>query len=414
VLPGRKSSGSQSATLPPLQVQVIAREGLLAKARVLPSTLSDEAAFARLQVGQPIQEFARVVPRGLGLTVALDGGLERIERVDAISALSAVPHVSSAIAGDQPADYLFSKIPTQSVTQIAALPTAPLPAIAANGMAQNGYGLFSIGRDVLPNTAGEGGEAVKVAVRRLAPKLQTLLASKLLNLTLNDRTSQLDIRASLDMVAPRAQSLLQRSTGRLPEQAKGGTALFPKNFNFKNSTAQPSEPIAEQSVQLAMGSRIRYGIENQSDRPIYTLLLAFDSLSNLIVLHAATQPLSDPHAAGLPLSSQSVLPTKGLFQLPIAIEAEAGWTLPPMPGMMEFYLICSTAPFAQTGEALGTLPMPSSSPNGIISANPVEVSQAILQDLHQASSLQGLTTPPDAIALDVRSWATFRFTVHVV
>jgi Caspase domain len=390
-------SDSQEA---PIQVQLVAREGLLGKARVV----GEGGILPTVRVGQRVQEAVRVLPRSIGLTVALDGNLERIERVDAVSALSAVPHVSSAIAGEQSADYVFSKIPTKPITQIAALPTVPLTAIAPT--VQTGYGLFSLGRDALPNTTGEGGEAVKVAVRRLTPKLQALLSSKLLNLTINDRTSQLRLRATLETLTPQPQVVLQRAT------SLGAIAGAPRL----------EKALPPDILQLPVGSRIRYRVENAGDRPIYALLLAFDSANSLVVLHASAHPSPDlpspdPSSPDSPSpdlpTNRSVLLPKATLNLPIVLDSEAGWVLQTAIGMVESYLICSSEPFQQTLVLLP--PNPRANPSmGTMNANPLEVSQAILQDLHQAAGQEGAALPPDVFALNVNTWATFRFTIQVI
>lgn len=85
-------------------LQVRSREGLTFKTR-----LSAAEGASPLQVGQLVQERVRILPRNVGLTVAIDASLERIERVDATSAFSAIPKVSSVKAGEQPADFLFGK-----------------------------------------------------------------------------------------------------------------------------------------------------------------------------------------------------------------------------------------------------------------------------------------------------------------
>ena len=65
-------------------------------------------------------------------------------------------------------------------------------------------------REMIASTAGEPGEAVKVAVKRLAPQLQTLLTAKLLSLTVNERSSRLAIRATLNTTAPQSQILIEK------------------------------------------------------------------------------------------------------------------------------------------------------------------------------------------------------------
>ncbi len=148
---------------PSSYLQLLSRDGLTAKARLYPSNATPESAelVPSLDIGQFVRERVRVLPRNVGLTVALDSNLERIERVDAISAFTAIPRVSPAIAGEQSADYLFSKIQTPAQTQVAS--TASLAGIASGSTTtQSSYGLFSLGQNVIPNTAGEGERRLKL------------------------------------------------------------------------------------------------------------------------------------------------------------------------------------------------------------------------------------------------------------
>lgn len=88
------------------QLIVRSRSGLTAKTQIL-STENKTSP----QIGQLVQEAVRVLPRNINLIIALDGELERIERVDATSAFATVAHVTSVVAGEQPADYVFGKRP---------------------------------------------------------------------------------------------------------------------------------------------------------------------------------------------------------------------------------------------------------------------------------------------------------------
>ena len=146
------------------------------------------------QVGQLVRETVRVLPKEIKLKIALDDvSLERIERVDATSAFASIERVGSVMAGEQPADYLFGKLPE----------TQAPDAKVNNAMAMSSssrYGLFTLGGDLIPDTLGEEGEALKVAVNRLAPKLKTLLAAKLWKLTQNEASSGLSVKVSLEAI----------------------------------------------------------------------------------------------------------------------------------------------------------------------------------------------------------------------
>ncbi len=408
---------SAGVTQSPVYLQLTAKEGLTARAKLYRADSAPEALEAApvIKVGQFVQERVRLLPRNIGLTVALDSNLERIERVDAISAFTAIPRVSSAIAGEQSADYLFSKIQTTPSTQVAAA-TNLSGIIATPTPAQSAYGLFSLGQDAIPNTAGEGGEAVKFAVRRLIPKLQTLLATKLLNLTVNETSSQLAVRMTLERLNPQPQTLLRKETWVLSQAAKPG------------STPTPAETGG--LLSLPIGSRIQYRMENRSDHPLYPVLLGLDSSSNLIALYApptqtADHPTAQPASAmdqpdgqtvaSMPPVFRSIAPGEVLTLPPTFPSFQ--WALNGPPGLMETYLICSRAPLTQTQIILETaLHSAGNNPAFYPLPNPMEVAQAVLQDLHQASDTAAkvVGATPDFFALDVTAWASLRFVYQVV
>lgn len=399
-------SAPDRPSMAPAYLQLLSRHGLMAKAKVYPGATESAPA---LQVGQFVREQVRSVPRAVGLTIALDSDLARIERVDAISAMSAVPRVSATIAGEQAADYLFSKIQVVQPTQVAALPTTPLPdVLPAKAVVQSSYALFSPGRSPVPQTAGDGGEAVKVAVKRLVPKLQTLLAAKLLNLTVNDGASQLAVRATLSVLTPTERGLMQRETATIAQQTP-----IPKTLP---SILTPETP---KLVSLPTGSHIQYQLENQSQIPLHFLLLHLDSSGDLILLRSPLMrtpspspepPTTEAQPTDRPLNTIAPAETLTLPQPSAAFQ----WLVTGSPGLATTYLLCSRAPFSQTMTLLGARSSDASSLQML--AKPLDVVQAILQDLHDASNPPALPSGnlADRFVLDMKAWASLRFIYQIV
>ncbi|MFM6224557.1 MAG: peptidase C14, partial [Dolichospermum sp.] len=217
-----------------VELIIKSRTGLIAKAQV-------DKEIIKLQLGQIVQESVRALPRNTHLNIALDQGLERIERVDATSAFSGINNVVNIVTSTETADYVFGR-----VSQIPSR-----------------YGVFSLGGELITNTVGEIGEAVKVAVQRLTPKFSTLLASKLWQLTENEGTSRLPVRATLEVVnniLPRI--LMVRETVETANSDK----TYPRPSY--SPTAIPT---------ISVGSLVQYKIDNLSDRPLYLILLALNN-----------------------------------------------------------------------------------------------------------------------------------------
>lgn len=385
-----------------LQLQMRSKEGLTAKGRLVGLGLADNY---QLQVGQLVQEAIRVLPRNLGLTIALDSRLERIERVDATSAFASIPAVSAVVvAGEQPADYLFGKLQEQSRDKVEEAKAEDQETLTSTLKADfsGGYGLFYLAREPIRNTAGDVFEAVKSAVNRLTPQLKTLLAAKLLRLTANEGSSRLGIRASLEMLAPQTTVVMQRETQR--------ASLKSRVVTGKPTNGQGNVPT------LPIGSRIRYRLENHSNAKVYFMLLGIDPSGSAIALYK-TQSSQQVQLSENKLSFQEAVIEPGeTVTIPQSATADY-WTVLGPSGLSEIQLICSRAPLTK---AIATLEA-SRPPKGEGEQfgdvfNPLDVVQSLLQDLHQASAVppDSISTVSDTYALDVNTWATLSFIYQVV
>ena len=388
------SNPGEAAALQHIQLQSLS--GLTAKGQVLGS--------GQLQAGQLVQEAIRVLPRNIGLTVALDASLERIERVDATSAFSTMSHISTVVAGEQPADYLFAKVQVTTSVQVKQ-PEGASPwhvLVGDPSQSQSSYGLFSLGREAVPNTLGEAEEAVKAAVLRLHPKLKVLLASKLLALTVNDYSSRLGVSATLEMIAPKQKVLMRQETSRAPWSLR--TTCLPKVEKSGNL------------VTLPIGSRIQYRINNYSDRPLYLALLGVDSSASPFVFYATARQTENPEAKLL-VKNEVITPgtTLTIPHLSDAFE----WLVRGPTGLAITYLIVSSQPLSKTLAAIeAIMRQQQTSDNQQVAALPnyLDVVQEIFQDLKQAGEIaaQVAGIPKEAFALDVEQWATLRFIYRVI
>ena len=354
-----------------VELLIKSRSGLIATAELI-----NQGIDSLPQVGQMVQEIIRVLPRNIHVNVALDQGLERIERVDATSVFSGINRIANIATVEETADYVFGKV--------AQVPSR--------------YGLFCLGGELIINTIGEVGEAVKVAVQRLKPKFSTLLASKLWQLTENKGSSRLPVRATLEIVnnvLPRV--FMVRDTL--------GTA------SIDNTLQTPGyEEIAMPTIPV--GSRWQYKIENLSDRPIYLVLVGLNNHQDPFafyhweVLPQMNIPPTKPQLVEI------LIPPGKTVKIPDN-HPIAGWLLPTRYTFCEHQIILSTAPFQETLTALAIAKYPTTDQQAISPiVNPLEVAQAILQDLHNASNVT--TDINDAYVLDVNNWASLNFSFQVV
>jgi hypothetical protein len=306
-------------------------------------------ASGSVAMGDPIVESLRRIPRKLGLKLILGDTLSKIETVDAISAFSDVksidllkPDPKTTIPKN--ADYIFTQI---------------------NPDQPNRYGLLSASaRDFIEGTLAESGETVKVAVRRLVPKLRSLQARKQLLTTLHDETTSvptLAVKATLNRV------------------------------NEKNNSLQPLQDLPKSPV-IQSGDRLRYQIQNLGRSTLYWLLWQWDStLESTIVLPPLVSSLGSISGGG----HQPVM--SGI--------ARPDWTVRSV-GKTESFLICSLAPFTTTYGQLA----PMQDDRFVHRVNdPLAVVEALLTDLQSATEPMSET-----YALDLAQFITLPFHYEVV
>ena len=378
---------SESATL-----VLRSRNGLTAKA-----TIEQGKDKIIPKVGQLVRETVRVLPKNIDLRIALDDvSLERIERVDATSAFSSIKRVGSVVAGEQPADYLLSKL-TETET-----PNTEVNNLIA--MSSNRYGLFTLGGDLIPDTLGEEGEALKVAVYRLAPKLKTLLAAKLWKLTENEVTSALSVKVSLELVNNKntPYTLMQRQTRRAL-----GMKTSREKTNNVSSSVLPS---------VSTGTKLRYRVENTGDRPLYLMLLGLNNSKNPIALYSWYEDNNSEGKHSKPQLQQVIVRPGETITVPNTING-LEWVISGPNFWCETQIIFSTAPFTQTLKALQEGKHSTGDTQSISPLlNPLEVAQALLHDLNQACVKKDETqnSSADSWVWNVNNWASFNFVFDVV
>jgi hypothetical protein len=399
-----------------VQVQVRSQKGLNAIAQILQPT---PEKLATLAPGQGLQEVIRVLPRNQGLILALDTRLERIERVDATSALSSIKAIASIVVpGEGFADCVLS---TRLAAVSDAIPSSVAPTLTKIGeqrapvLDKKRYGLLSEGGVPLIHTMGKEGEAIKSAVVRLEPQWNQLLAAKIWNLTQNENSTRLKVRATLEVGDPTAQPLISKASQRQsvirPDFAHDNPALALAN----------NEPILP---QLPPSSPLRLRLENNDTVPLYFLLLGLDSDHQAIVYFPGQiesgQTESGQNATGQNATGQNenkkplALIASGETVFIPSNQAVEPWQSSKRSGLEQWLVIFTRQPcesissaLAQADENKTKFPK---APFEIL-ANSQPIAQALLADLHRLSQvdLETYGIAPDHYALNLQDWASLSF-----
>ena len=368
------------------QLQIKSKAGMTAKAQLL-SPLN-------LEVGQSVCESIRMLKRDLNLKLALDVDLQRIERVDATSALANIPAIaSSVVAPEQNADCLLGKVAP-----------APAPESATNSETETptySYGLYTAGGNLIGKTTGIAEEAVKVAIERLQPQFNNLLAAKWLALTNNEFSSGLKVSASITTGEKKQASSWQKSTFDVAASTKKQT-LF-NNTALANSTN--SLPV------LPKGTEIKLTLSNLGDRQLYALIIGSDPDCEVYALYTPAKVNKEEVEVQL---ENIELPPQSEVTIP-ASQNSWQWKVPETAGINTLYAILSVRPFTETLKAFATQRNFQLDRQQILNVtNPVAVASSLMQDLHNASSVASELLPgEDVYALNVNSWVSLNFVYDV-
>lgn len=381
---------------PSILLQMRSRQGWTA--------IAQHVSGPPLQEGLFLEEAIRVLPRSLSLKLALGSNLERIERVDATSVVSVGKRSIQVVGTAQSADYIFTKIPApntvpkpdDSTKSNHAPPNAilePLPAAS--------YGLAYLGGTLLPNTIGDRGEVVKLALQRLLPMLDTLLAIKLLDLTINDTPTPLRVGATLEQLDDLSQPLIRLQTPGAPP---------PPPIDETTEAPIPKADKTSKTLSIPNGTAIQYRVSNWNDFPIYLWIVGVDSGTTVFASYATDSASATPEQK--PTLKPLIVQPGASVVLPNASQT---WKASTTAGLNKTFVFCTREPLRQTlvaqnNTAKSTLP---GAPSGFTQlSHPLPVVQKIFEDLHQAglpaTSELGITAQ-NIWALETQTWATLQF-----
>ena len=356
----------QLAAMPQGTLMVKTMTGLQAKAELLdPQDMS---------VGVPLVEIERRFPKEIALTIALDPILERIELVDATSALAGLSYITTTAPGEKSVDCVFGKgmFIRRSVAQLTENEEAAVaeqPEDDVTPLAQPGYALFNPEGSLITGTAAEDEEAVKTAVSRLHGALRSLLAVKMLRLTVNAIASQLPLRLTLETRAPNSQLWLLEETLR-SRQLTGAAPTSPQRLSVERALSDLSEPT---QLRLLNSGSVR----------LYYLIISVVENSRLSVYCPPTSASEGSEQTSSAIAEASRLPARQAVVFPQS--QDSAFSLQPLL-TTEVFAIAATHPFTETWKAIRTPEFRSLSDRWSTIPEPLEMAKALFNDLSYASA----------------------------
>jgi hypothetical protein len=157
-----------------------------------------------------------------------------------------------------------------------------------------------------------------------------------------------------------------------------------------------------------------------SDRSVYLILVGLNNNQNAFAFYPWEVFPETDIPPTKPQLIEVLIPAGKTLNIP-ENHPIAGWLLPTRYTFCEHQIILSTAPFKETLTALAMPPSeaiakyPTTDQQAISPiANPLEVAQALLQDLHNASKVTTDTNVTGAYILDVNNWVSLNFSFQIV
>ena len=247
-------------------VKMSSRQGLQAKG-ILNGTA---------QVGDRLRETLRTLPVNWQLAIGLDPSLGKDmgiaeAAIQKSKRMVAVRYQSAQVlyGNGMELQYILSRMTTAYRSQLEK--TAKNSKQPREIPPVDSIGLFTPSVDeMIPDSFGKVGELMKDASDRLTPKLQSLLAARLMKLTLNARQSELSFAAKMQ---------IEGQSDELVGQA----------FTIRGSKA--AEPKRDRAIPL--GSAFQFQVTNSGTEDLYLAIMVIDSSGDITNLYPAPSALED-------------------------------------------------------------------------------------------------------------------------
>jgi len=250
-------------------IKMESRQGLQAKG-VLNGTA---------QVGDRLRETSRTLPVNWQLAIGLDPSLGKdleIVRsaIQKSKRIVAVPYKSDKELYGMEVQYILSRMTADYRSQLEKIAITSKQPREIPSM--DSIGLFTPSIDeMIPESFKEVGESMKVASDRLIPKLQSLLAARLVKLALNAKQSQLNFSA------------IMRIEGQ--QDALVGQAFTVRGENSNPISA--SQTKSDRTIPLC--SLFQFQLKNSGTEDLYLAIMAIDSSGNMTALYPAQGVVED-------------------------------------------------------------------------------------------------------------------------
>jgi hypothetical protein len=356
-------------------IEQLSRVGLVGYGKVVQDT-----PLNVVQPGVLLREKVRGIPTNLTLKVGLDPSLGS-EKAQAQRAIETVRRVEVVPVTQQDiVHYLFGRVTEDDFRYLQQQRTPNPPPVGS-------IGLFTAGRELVPDSFGRAGESVEEAVQqRLRTRLKSLLAGRILQMLVTGESSSLNVTTTIQSVDNTATAKIVSSRG--------------------NQEFQSRQLI--QAVKFQAGTNIQVQVQNHEKRNLYISVVLIDSSGDLIVLFP--RDWDAPEDAALVPSGETITVPKP--------EDSFKFRLRGPSGTLELLVLASVKPVRNALKGLQNIARSRNvgrgSPLGLSEDEPLKVMENLLGDFDEMARAGLDIISKEVQAVDTTQLAAISAMIEVV
>ncbi|MBD2510065.1 caspase family protein [Nostoc muscorum FACHB-395] len=376
-------------------VKLGARQGLIADGKLLTTARAE----IPIKPGTLLQERIRSIPNNLTLKIGLDKSLDNNITQQATQALQALNRIEPKPLGTVEVQYIFGRMTDAKYQQLQKQRVANLPTVGS-------FGLFLPSQDQIVSASfGNSKETVSEAVKRLQPKLKSLLAARIVKQMLgNTNTSKIAVTASMNIA--------------------GNNELLGETFTIRGAvnktTGQTNKPAPVQAInssnssvaKLPIGTAITFQVQNNESSPLYVSILVIDAQGEMTVIFPNDWSASEDAALVQAKQKQVIPQADDAFKLTIG---------EPL-GISEALIIASTTPLRTSLKVLQKIAQSRGLENHnapiAVPDEVLDVTRSLLDDLDAGTrggiNVEGIALPDGVRGIDTKKLAAMAIAFEVV
>lgn len=240
--------------------------GLIAQGTIL-----EPSQAKAIKPGLVLQEQARAIPNNLSLRIGLDESLGT-DKQAASQALSRLNRIAPTELGKTEVQYIFGRMTEANYQELQERKVADIPPVGS-------LGLYAPGLDLIPGSFGAANENVTAGVERLKAKFRSLLAARLVKLTLNADSSKLKVSALMKVLDSQTGQPINVAASAFT--VRGSAINSPQlSTNIKPNSGEIQGGIPN----LPLGTRVQFLVENKEDKDLFVSLLVITPEGEMVVL----------------------------------------------------------------------------------------------------------------------------------